>query len=220
MSKVKRLLSVLVAALMLLTLPIMTGISRAIAEGTTEPETPSEGYTLALEEADPSTLNVKKLGEEKEEEETGIFDPEDIEIEDMDRIVRVSIFLNGKSTIDQGYSINGIAKNSKATEYRNKLKKQQAEMEKKIEKEVGHDLNVKWNLTLATNAISVEIPYRDVFTIRRMEGVKMVVLETQYNPPVDAEADHPNTANTSENMVGAQAAWALGYPRCDHRHRS
>lgn len=61
MSKIKRLLSVLVAALMLLTMPITTGISRAIAEGTTEPtetETPSEGVALEMEDLDPATLNV------------------------------------------------------------------------------------------------------------------------------------------------------------------
>ena len=88
----RRLLSVLVAALMLLTMPITTGISRAIADGTTdqaEPETPIE---LEVEEMDPAKLHVHKLGEEDEEEGDG-FDPAELEITDLNKIVRVSIFL-------------------------------------------------------------------------------------------------------------------------------
>ena len=215
MSKIKRLLSVLVAALMLLTMPITTGISRAIAEGTTEPtetETPSETIALEMEDLDPATLNVHKLGEEEEQEdETGAFDSGDIEIEDLNRIVRVSIFLDGKSTIEQGYDTQGIANNKSANAYRESLRKQQKTLQTKIEKAVGHDLNVKWNLTLLVNAISVEIPYKDIFMIRRIEGVKSVELETQYEAPKPVSAE-PNTANTSENMVGATNAWyKLGY---------
>ena len=215
MSKIKRLLSVLVAVLMLLTMPITTGISRAIAEGTTEPtetETPSEGVALEMEDLDPATLNVHKLGEIEEEQgdDTGVFDPDDLEVEDLNRIVRATIFLDGKSVIDQGYAIRGIADNGGAMAYRNKLIKQQAEVEKEIEKAIGHDLNVRWNLTLLVNAMAVEIPYKDIIKIQTVKGVKKAVVETEYEAPKPVEVD-PNTANTSENMVGAKAAWAAGY---------
>lgn len=204
----RRLLSVLVAAFMLLTLPITTGISRAVAEGTTEPtepETPSESIELEVEEMDPAKLHVHKLGEVDEEEDDG-FDPAELEITDLNKIVRASIFLDGKSTIDMGYNTQGIADNSSATAYRNKLRKQQETMQKKIEQELGHELTVKWNLTLLVNAISVEIPYKDVAVIRGMEGVRKVELETLYEAPEPVSVD-PNTANTSENMVGATNAW-------------
>ncbi len=209
----RRLLSVLVAALMLFTMPITTGIARAVAEGTTEQtETPSEGIALETEEMDPNDLHVPKLGEVEEEEEPGEFDPDDIGIvEDLNRIVRASIFLDGKSTIDKGYDMQGIAENSSATAYRNKLKKQQETMQQKIEDEIGHPLTVKWNLTLLVNAISVEIPYKDIVIIQRMDGVKSVELENIYAAPEPVDGDQPMTASTSAYMVGAQAAWADGY---------
>ncbi len=209
----RRLLSVLVAALMLFTMPITTGIARAVAEGTTEQtETPSEGIALETEEMDPNDLHVHKLGEVEEEEEPGEFDPDDIGIvEDLNRIVRASIFLDGKSTIDKGYDMQGIAENSSATAYRNQLRRQQETMQQKIEDEIGHPLTVKWNLTLLVNAISVEIPYKDIVIIQRMDGVKSVELENIYAAPEPVDDDQPMTANTSAYMVGAQAAWADGY---------
>ena len=214
MSNWKKLLSVLIAALMLLTMPITTGIARAVAEGTTEQtETPFEGIELEMEEMDPNDLHVHKLGEVTEDgEDPEGFDPEDLEVvEDLNRIVRASIFLDEKSTIDQGYSVQGIAENSSATAYRDKLRRQQETMQQKIEQEIGHELNVKWNLTLLVNAISVEIPYKDIVIIQRMDGVKSVELENIYEAPEPVDGDQPMTANTSAYMVGAQAAWADSY---------
>ena len=209
MANWKKLLSVLVAALMLFTMPITTGIARAVAEGTTEPTesgTPSESIELEVEEMDPAQLHVHKLGEVDEEEGDG-FDPAELEITDLNKIVRVSIFLDEKSTIEKGYEVQS----SGAKSYREKLRKQQDTLQAKIEQVVGHELTVKWNLTLLANAISVEIPYKDVALIRGMEGVKSVELETQYEAPKPVDAE-PNTANTSANMVGAQYAWnTLGY---------
>ena len=213
----RRLLSVLIAVLMVLTLPVTTGIARAIAEGTTEPaepETPSQGTPLEMEDLDPATLHVHKLGEEDEEaEEPGDFNPDDLEIqEDMNRLVRVSIFLDDKSAIDQGYDTMGIAKNGSAVAYVEKLLRQQNDLQTRIEAAVGHPLNVKWNLTILVNAISAEIPYKDIFTIQRLEGVSKVEVEPVFEAPAPVEGDQPNTANTSENMVGAQNAWyQLGY---------
>ena len=107
----------LIAILMVLTLPITTGIARTIAEGT-ETDTPSQGTPLEMEDLDPATLHVHKLGEEDETEEPGDFNPDDLEIqEDLNKTVRVSIFLDGKSAIDQGYDTQSIAKNSSAVSY-------------------------------------------------------------------------------------------------------
>ena len=92
MANWKKLLSVLVAALMLFTMPITTGIARAVAEGTTEPAesgTPSESIELEVEEMDPAQLHVHKLGEVDEEEGDG-FDPAELEITDLNKIVRAS----------------------------------------------------------------------------------------------------------------------------------
>ncbi|MBR0508120.1 MAG: S8 family serine peptidase, partial [Clostridia bacterium] len=212
MSKMRRLLSMLIAILMVLTLPITTGIARTIAEGT-ETDTPSQGTPLEMEDLDPATLHVHKLGEEDETEEPGDFNPDDLEIqEDLNKTVRVSIFLDGKSAIDQGYDTQSIAKNSSAVSYVEKLLRQQNELQSRIEAAVGHPLTVKWHLTILVNAISVEIPYKDIFVIERLEGVRKVEVEPVFEPPKPVEGDQPNTANTSENMVGAQNAWyQLGY---------
>ena len=213
MSNWKKLLSVLVAVLMLLTMPITTGIARAVAEGTAEQtETPSEDIAFGTEEMDPNDLHVRKLGDVTEvEEDPDEFDPESLEVIDLNRIVRVSIFLDGKSTIDQGYEMQGIAENSSAKAYRDKLRRQQETMQQKIEQAIGHELNVKWNLTLLVNAISVEIPYKDIVVIQRMDGVKSVEPEIRYEAPNDDLPAEPMTSNTSKYMVGASTAWDAGY---------
>ena len=219
MSKVRRLLSVLIAVLMVLTLPVTTGIARTIAEGTTEPGesgNPSEGVSLEMEDLDPATLHVHKLGEgdepEAEQEPSGEEpDPLNDPSRDPEEIVRVSIFLDGKSTIDQGFPSRGISENTRAIEYRKNLKKQQNVVQTKIESAIGHKLTVKWNLTLLVNAISVEIPYKDAKTISSIPGVKSVELEMRYEVPRDVEGDQPNTANTSSEMIGASAAWDAGF---------
>lgn len=84
-------------------------------------------------------------------------------------------------------------------------------MQATIESAIGHELTVKWNLTLLVNAISVEIPYKDIVIIRRIPGVKSVELENIYAAPDPVDGDQPMTENTSSGMVGAQAAWADGY---------
>lgn len=198
----KKTLSLLIAALLLI-VPLLPGASRTYAE-----ESPAD--VLTVEELDPSTLPVPRLGV-IEETSPDVPEIDRLEPYDLNKIVRASIFLDANATVDQGYSTRDIHQNSSATAYREQLQQQQKGLQSRIEQAVGHKLVVKWNLTLLTNAISVEVPYRDLAVIRRMPGVKSVALETQYEPPRDAEPAHPNTVNTSNNMVGAAAAWAEGY---------
>ncbi len=208
----KKLFAVLLAALMLLTVPQLGSLARAVAEETQEPSNDGT-VTLALEDLDPSTLHVHKLGEvDGDESATDPFADIDLDLPySPDDLVRVSIFLDGESTVGHGFATRGIANNKDAQQYRESLRRNQDSMQSKIEDTVGHELNVKWNLTLLTNAISVEIPYKDIALIRRIPGVKSVEFETQYEAPRDVADAHPNTANTSEQMVGAQAAWTAGY---------
>ena len=211
MTRMKKLFAVLLAALMLLTVPQLGSLARAVAEETQEPSNDGT-VTLALEDLDPSTLHVHKLGEvDGDESATDPFADIDLDLPySPDDLVRVSIFLDGESTVDHGFATRGIANNKDAQQYRESLRRNQDSMQSKIEDTVGHELNVKWNLTLLTNAISVEIPYKDIALIRRIPGVKSVEFETQYEAPRDVADAHPNTANTSEQMVGAQgeAAWS------------
>jgi len=127
-------------------------------------------------------------------------------------VVRVSIFLDGKSTIMAGYATTDIAANSQAMAYRANLKDQQAEITAAIERKLGEKLDVVWNLTLAANIISANVKYGQIEAIEAVKGVSKVLIETRYSPDVvktEEKAD-PNMS-TSSAQIGSAAAWAAGY---------
>ena len=128
-------------------------------------------------------------------------------------IVRVSIVLEGASTIDAGYSTSGIADNAEAMAYRETLEQQQAKMEKKISAEVlgGKKLDVVWNLTLAANIISANVAYGKIDDIKAVDGVKNVVIEQCYEPAVISKDEADPDMATSSEMIGSGAAYLDGY---------
>ena len=189
----RKLLSVLLALSMIMSLTV-TGWA---ADGTTG------GRKLELEDLDPSTLNVPVLGQIDEEEGEDATLPYQ-----LGDIVRVSIFLDKPATTDK-YSTQNIAHNSSAMAYRQQLRDQQASVTAAIERATGRTLDVKWNLTLIANAISANVRYGDIAAIKMVPGVKDVTIERQYE--MDKSADQPDTAITTDQMVGATAAWAAGY---------
>ena len=129
-----------------------------------------------------------------------------------DQIVRVSIVLDEESTIDAGYEIDTIAVDSEAIAYRDHLKNLQLTIEEKIEKQVlkGKELDVEWNLTLAANIISANVEYGQIGQIKKIKGVKDVILETQYEAAEATASDSPNMG-TSSSMIGSGTAYAEGY---------
>lgn len=208
----KRFLSILLAAAMILSLGI-TGWAIddniainpdviAAAEEQSAGRTVS-GTELELEEIDPSTLNVPKLGEIEKDDEI-VLDAEDLF--DPDEVVRVSIVLDRPATLSAGYSTENIAANRAAMSYRQTLRQQQASVEAAIAS-AGVSMDVKWNLTLAVNIISAEVRVGDIETIKEIPGVADVWLETRYEP----QFDEVNTAITTEHMVGATAVWKNGF---------
>ena len=159
---------------------------------------------LVLEDLDPSSLGVRKLGlvqDTKQAEQEEIFSLEDA--------VRVSIFLEDEPAADAGFSAKSIASNASAVSYREALKRRQAGVTAAIEQSLGKKLDVRWNLTLFVNAVSAVVRYGDINRIKHVPGVKDVQIENQYLPQ-DAQAQ-PQTANTSSLMVGASQAWSAGY---------
>ena len=196
----RSLLAFVLAVLMLASISSTAIASVVRDDGSRKPETVK---------IDPSTLNVPIIGEDKGEkagsaEEKAEFSP--------DEMVRVSIFLESPAAIDAGYSAKGIGTNTEAANYRKSIKNEQKRITESIEKAIKSDIKVEWNLTLAVNAISAEVRYGDIEKIRQTDGVKMVELENYYEAPKE-EVSHPNTANTSTDMVGAVLAWdsGLGY---------
>ena len=129
-----------------------------------------------------------------------------------DEIVRVSIVLEERSTLDAGYSTMGIADNADAMAYRKVLADQQAVVTARIEKALDSTLDVQWNLTLAANIISVNVAYGELEAIRAVEGVREVILETRYEPCETEESDlaQPSSA-VSGQMIGSTVAYAEGY---------
>ncbi len=127
--------------------------------------------------------------------------------------VRVSIVLEGKSTIEKGFLLDHIAKNSSALSYRQNLQASQDAMAARISGEAlkGKTLDVVWNLTLAANLISANVLYGDIDAIKAVKGVKDVFVETRYEPDtIGTETTDPNMATSSE-MIGSSAAWSAGY---------
>lgn len=128
-------------------------------------------------------------------------------------MVRVSVILSDKSTLEKGYSAEKIASNGRAMSYRAKLKQKQDAITEKISNNVlgGKELDVVWNLTLAANAISANVPFGKIDEIKDIWGVEDVVIETRYEPcSTKSEAVDPNMS-TSGSMIGTGAAWATGY---------
>ena len=201
----RKTLKQLLSLLLVLTMVASFTVTGWAVESTDKGSTAPTGTELEMEDLDPATLHVPKLGEVEDVEEEAeeiTFSPNDI--------VRVSIFLDKPATLDAGYAMEGVATNSAAVSYRESLRRQQSQVTAAIEKATGTELDVKWNMTLAVNAISANVRYKDIVKIGVIDGVKKVILENRYEAP-DDEVAEPNTANTSENMVGAVDAWTDGY---------
>ena len=192
----KKLFSILLIALLLTT----SMFTRVFAEGEETTETNDEEVTVnRIEDIDPSTLDIPKLGEVTEEESK----PEPVYADD--EIVRVSIKLEKPATLDI-YSAKDVVDNVEAMEYREQLQVEQDIIASDIESETNKELDVQWNLTLAANVISANVEYGDIEQIKNVSGVEDVFVETRYEVQEDV-----NTALTTEYMTGATMAWAQGY---------
>ena len=153
------------------------------------------GAKLSVTQVDNSEVSATPLSRQLEEPtEPGYADTD---------IVRVSIIGKPASTIAPGFSSDGIAQNEQAVAYRANLEKEQRSIQAKIERATGTSLDVVWNLTLAPNIISANVPYGQISTIEQIPGVQKVYLETRYDPATVTaeEPDHPNTS-TSSSMIG------------------
>ena len=129
-------------------------------------------------------------------------------------VVRVSIVLEDKPTIQAGFGTRDIAGNAEALAYGNSLKAKQDDLAAAISSQVlgGRKLDVVWNLTLAANLISARIPYGHIDTIAQMDGVKAVILENRYEPCVVEREDVAQPQMyASLGMTGSSLTWGAGY---------
>ncbi len=196
----KKLMSILLI-LALLVSSVVSG-NAVFAEEENENESTGLSWEVVENDQQRAADKFQKL-ENTPEEDTS----------DLKGDVRVSIVLEGGSTLDQGYFAKNIAENPSAIAYRDSLKQQQDQMAAVISKEAldGEKLDVVWNLTLAANIISANVPADKIYAIRDIQGVKDVVVETQYYPEtVFANPDDPNMT-VATGMTTVNFAWAAGY---------
>lgn len=139
---------------------------------------------------------------------------------DDDDIVRVSIVLEDEATLDAGYQADSVAENAELVSYRDNLRLKQKRLESVIQRDIlaGDELDVVWNLTLAANAISANIPFGAIGDIMQMDGVKGVFIETEHTPEKTI-VESPTVPNmgTSGTQIGSSAAWLAGYTGAGRR---
>ncbi|MBR0417173.1 MAG: S8 family serine peptidase [Firmicutes bacterium] len=142
---------------------------------------------------------------------------EDPEIQDtmatFKESVRVSIVLEKASTLERGYKAKDIAKNRQAVAYRQSLKAEQEDMAALISRTVlgGKQLDVVWNLTLAANIISANVPEAKIPAIKALDGVKDVIIEKEYEHCAGEETGAQPNMSVASQMTGEQGVWAAGY---------
>ena len=196
-----RLLSLLLIAAMCVGLVLPAG---AVGQ--------SDAQSLVYEQVDNSAVSAVPAGLKAapEQEEAPEYAANDL--------VRVSIVLEAPSTLEMacaaGISPESISGNVNAASYREKLEQQQKTMAQTISAQAlqGDKLDVVWNLTLAANIISANVPYGKLEEIAEIPGVERVFLETRYEP-MAAEKEEPIAPNmsTATAMTGVANAYASGY---------
>ena len=172
------------------------------------------GLALGSDETDQTSVSFTRV--DNSEVSAGLTPNGQTPIEDEEEyaatdVVRVSIVLNKASTIGAGYSTMNIASNQAAIDYRESLKKDQTNIVNQIERIIQSDLDVVWNLTLAANIISANVPYGQIEAIEKLPGVECVELENQYVPYEAETSDTVTNMATSGSQMGTASAWAAGY---------
>ncbi len=132
-----------------------------------------------------------------------------VEEKDPEEETRVIIVMEGDSVLDKGFDTENLAENNAAMNLSDAIVAEQEETIEKIEEEVldGESLDVNYNLSIITNAVSADVAYKDIANIQKVEGVEAVYVAQKYEPMEEA---NPQTVTAGE-MVGSYTSWATGY---------
>ena len=155
-----------------------------------------------VEDVDADVLHDATKVKQPEEEDP--YAPTDV--------VRVSIVLNKKATLEV-YAAADVASNAAAMAYRDQLQAEQSAVIARIERDVldGENLDVVWSMTLAANIISANVMYGQMDDIEAIRGVKEVFVENQYEALESTSEKADPMMFTSSSMIGSANAWAAGY---------
>ena len=166
-----------------------------------------------------TTNEETPLFEKIESEEEGLASLKDalngevtevpVEEKDPEEETRVIIVMEGDSVLDKGFDTENLAENNAAMNLSEAIVAEQEETIEKIEEEVldGEALDVNYNLSIITNAVSADVAYKDIANIVKVEGVEAVYVAQKYEPMAEA---NPQTVTAGE-MVGSYTSWATGY---------
>ncbi|WP_035784253.1 S8 family serine peptidase, partial [Butyrivibrio sp. MC2021] len=159
----------------------------------------------AYEKVDPAEVGLEKTADLLNGEAAA-----DVEAakQDPDEQTRVIIVMEGDSVLDAGFDTAELTEAEAVTLSENIVSEQEATVEK-IEEEAleGEELDVNFNLSIVTNAVSADVAYKDIEKIKLVDGVAAVYVAQEYEPQVTAD---PMTI-TSGDMVGSYSTWATGY---------
>lgn len=186
---IKRLAALCMATVMVLNM----NLANAFAMGTGNAGTESVSVTYQKLDKDDVSAQTFMTNDEVTENENAT------QHADTDS-VRVMIVLEEEAAVSLADGTEEFELNAEVRAYRNELEVCQEELAEQISDEIldGEELDVVWNLTLVANAISANVQYGKIEEIKKMDGVKAVILETMYMP---MEADTNNIV--AQEMTGA-----------------
>ena len=171
---------------------------------------------LAVEQIDNDLVTAQLPGQQQQQ--TNAAQEETHAASDM---IRVSIVLEKKSTLEAGYTAQEVTDSARAMSYRESLQAQQETLSRKISRVAldGQKLDVVWNLTLATNVISANVPY-GVEQASKESGVnyasqllttgKIETVLDQLNA-YQRNAEAGNTVTADQLYVNAKAPFGYNY---------
>lgn len=185
----------------------LAGTESSVEDEENDDDATKDESSSLFSEVDPKEEGIEALEDALEGEEADI----PVEERDPDEQTRVIIVMEGDSVIDQGYDTEDLADNSEAISLSESIVEEQEKQVEKISEEAlgGEDLDVNYNLTILTNAVSADVAYKDIENIEKVDGVEAVYIAQQYEPETTDNAE-PMTI-TAGDMVGSYTTWAAGY---------
>ena len=132
-----------------------------------------------------------------------------------DEETRVIIVFDEDSVVDAGFAADEIAGNDSALALTDDIIRSQEAIVDEINANAPHGatIDVHYNFTILTNAVSADARYGDLDRIRATDGVSAVIVADRHDPMTKAS---PNMV-TAGDMVGTTTTWLSGYTGAGQR---
>ena len=167
-------------------------------------------WILSMEKVDPSIVNFDSNVPKDRENRGNALLPQFSEEDE----VRVTVVLEDPAVLSLEGLSDKFKSDTRAMNYRKELLNKQEAVISVIKNRLGKDVEVRQQLTLAANAISVSVKYGDINTIKEIEGVKHILMENRYQKlkAVEGESYYSYQGlNPAADGVNITDAWNNGY---------